>query len=44
MIYFLVNNYTYLKQIKPSEESIEDDSCLSGITFLILIYVMKIIH
>lgn len=31
--YFIFDNYNYLKQIEPNPEFIEDDSCLSGITF-----------
>jgi hypothetical protein len=32
-LYFILDNYTFLKQIDPRTEFIEDDSCLSGITF-----------
>lgn len=32
-LYFILDNYTFLKQIDPRVEFIEDDSCLSGITF-----------
>jgi len=32
-LYFILDNYTFLKQIDPNPEFIEDDSCLSGITF-----------
>lgn len=30
---FILENYNFLKQIEPKEEYIEDDFCLSGITF-----------
>ena len=30
---FTLDNYTFLKQIEPNQEFIEDDFCLSGITF-----------
>ena len=32
-LFFILDNYTFLKQIKPKAEFIEDDFCLSGITF-----------
>ena len=32
-IYFILDNYTFLKQISPQTEFIEDDSCLSGLTY-----------
>ncbi|HLO37206.1 MAG TPA: hypothetical protein VK173_01815 [Lacibacter sp.] len=32
-LYFILENYTFLKQIDPKPEFMEDDSCLSGITF-----------
>ncbi len=32
-LYFILDNYTFLKQIEPNVEFIEDDLCLSGITF-----------
>ncbi len=30
---FILSNYSFLKQIQPSKELLEDDFCLSGITF-----------
>ena len=33
MLIFILDNYTFLNQIKPKAEFIEDDICLSGITF-----------
>ena len=30
---FILENYNFLKQIEPQEEYLEDDLCLSGITF-----------
>ena len=32
-LFFILDNYTFLKQIEPEAEFIEDDFCLSGITF-----------
>jgi hypothetical protein len=32
-LYFILDNYNFLKQIDPNPECIEDDACLSGITF-----------
>jgi len=32
-LYFVLSNYTFLKQIDANPELIEDDFCLSGITF-----------
>jgi len=32
-IYFIINNYNFLNQIDPQIEFIQDDTCLSGLTF-----------
>lgn len=32
-LYFILDNYNFLKQIDANPEFIEDDFCLSGITF-----------
>lgn len=32
-LYFLIDNYTFLKQIDAKPQFIDDDTCLAGITF-----------
>jgi hypothetical protein len=32
-LYFVLDDYSFLKQIDPKIEFVEDDSCLAGITF-----------